>query len=124
MTRVHPKASISTLKPSFTEKPTSSRERHFMLTLQHHRNPNVSIKTQAVQSHAKHIDTQKLTTGHFIALQREEIQFHPAEHRHKLLQPANLDKPLVQPHPQGEDSTIKRNHELPVCRKGTSNKAI
>ena len=121
MTRVHPKASISTLKPSFTEKPTSSRERHFMLTLQHHRNPNVSIKTQAVQSHAKPTDTPKHTTGHFIALQREEIQLQPPEHRHKLSQPGNLDTALVQPHPQGAGSTIKRNHELPVYRRGTPN---
>ena len=34
-------------------------------------------------------------------------------------QPGNLDKPLVQPHPQGEDAVIKRNHKLPACRKGT-----
>ena len=34
-------------------------------------------------------------------------------------QPGNLDKPLVQPYPQGADSTIKRNHELPAYRKGT-----
>ena len=26
----------------------------------------------------------KLTTGHFIAFQREDIQLHPPEHRHKL----------------------------------------
>ena len=43
----------------------------------------------------KPIDTPKLTTGHFIALQREEIQLHPPEDRHKLLQPENLEKPLV-----------------------------
>ena len=33
---------------------------------------------------AKPLDTSKFTTGHFIALQREEIQLHPPEHRHKL----------------------------------------
>ena len=63
----------------------------------------------------------KLTTGHFIALQRGEIQLHPPEHRCKLPQPGNLDNPLVQSHPQGAGSTIKRNHELPAYRKGTPN---
>ena len=29
------------------------------------------------------------------------------------------DKPLVQPHPQGGTSTIKRNHKLPAYRKAT-----
>ena len=84
----------------------------------------MNIKRWTAQSHAKLIDTPKLTSGHFTALQREEIQFHPPEHRHKLLQPGNLDKPLVQPHPQGEDFTIKRNHKLPACRKGNPNTAI
>ena len=72
---------------------------------------------------SKPVDNPKLTTGHFIALQREEIQLHPPEHRYKLSQPGNLDKPLVQPHPWEADSTIKRNYELPVCRKGTPNTA-
>ena len=119
MTRVHPKASISTLKPSFTEKPTSSRERHFMLTLQHHRNPNVSIKTQAVQSHAKPTDTPKFTDGHFIVLQRQEIHLHPPEHQLKHPLPGSFDKPLVETHPQGATSTIRRNYQLPAHRKGT-----
>ena len=57
----------------------------------------MSITRWAAQSHAKPIDTPKLTTGHFIALQREEIQLHPPEHRRKLPQPGNRDKPLVQP---------------------------
>jgi len=52
----------------------------------------------------------KQNTGHFIALQGEEIQLYLPEHRHKLPQPGNLDKPLLQSHPQGADSTIKRNH--------------
>ena len=91
-----------------------------MLILQQSRNTTLSIKRQAAQSHAKPIDTPKLTTGHLIALQREEIQLHPPEHRCKLAQPGNLDKPLVQPHPQGEDSSIKRNHKCPAYRKGTA----
>ena len=68
-------------------------------------------------------DTPTLTTEHFIALQREEIQLHRAEHRHKFPQQGNLDKPLVQPYPQGADPTIKKNHELSACRIGTPNTA-
>ena len=95
-----------------------------MLILQQSRNTALSIKRQAAQSHAKPIDTPKLTTGHFIALQREETQLHPPEHRHKLPQPENPDKPLVQSHPQEEDFKIKRNHEHSAYRKGTPNTAI
>ena len=95
-----------------------------MLILQQCRSTTWSIKRQVAQIHAKLIDTSKLTTGHFIALQREEIQLHPPEHRGKLPKPGNLDKPLVQPHSQGGDSTIKRNHEHPAYRKGTPNTAI
>ena len=69
------------------------------------------------------MDPPKLTTGHFTALQRE-IQLHPPEHRNKLPQSRNLDKPLVQLHPQEVDSTIKRNHELTAYRHGTPNTAI
>ena len=69
-----------------------------MLILRQSRNTALSIKRQAFQSHAKPMDTPKLTTGHFIALQREEIQLHPPEHKHKLPQPENLDKLLVQSH--------------------------
>ena len=87
-------------------------------------NTALSIKRQAAQSYAKPIDTPKLTTGHFIALQREEIQLHSPEHRHKLPQSGNLHKTLVQPHPQGAGYTIKRNHKLPACRKATANTAI
>ena len=36
----------------------------------------------------------------------------------------NLEKPLVQPHPQGGISTIKRNHKLPAYRRTTPKTAI
>ena len=39
---------------------------------------------QAVKSHTKPIHNSKLTPGHFIALQREEIQLHLPEHRCKF----------------------------------------
>ena len=113
-TRAHPKASTPTLKPSSTQEPTSSRARHTMPILQQCRNIALSINIQASQSHMKPTDTSKLTTGHFIAHQIEEIQLHPPEHWHKLPWSGNLDKPLIQSHPQGGTSTVKRNHKLPA----------
>ena len=87
------------------------------------RNTTLNIKRQAVQSHTKPTDTIKRTTGHCIALQREAIQFHPTEHRHKFAQPENLHKPLVQTHPQGAVSITKRNYNHPAYRKETPNTA-
>ena len=81
----------------------------------------MSTKTHTAQSHTKPIDTTKLTTGHFVAPQREEMQLHPPEHRHNLPSLRNLDKPLVQPHPQGGTSIIKRKHKLPAYRKAMPN---
>ena len=73
---------------------------------------------------SRSVVSDSLTTGHFIALQREEIPLHPPKHRCKLPQLGNLDKPLVQPHPQRAGSTIERNDELPAYRKGTPDTAI
>ena len=52
--------------------------------IQQHRNIALSFNLQASQSHTKPTDISKLITGHFIALQREEIQLHPPEHQRKL----------------------------------------
>jgi len=81
--RAHPKVSIPTLKPSSTQTPSSSA-RHTTLILQQNRNTTVKIERRAAKSHAKPIDTTKLTTGHFTAFQREEIQLYPPEHRYRL----------------------------------------
>ena len=113
-TKVHPSVNKFQNKTYHTNSPAA----------QGYVNAALSIKIQAAQSHAKPINTPKLTTGRFIALQREEIQLHPAENRFKLPYPGNLDKPLVQPHPQGTTSTIKRNHKLPAYRKATPNTEI
>jgi len=111
------------LKPSSTQEPASSSVRHIMLILQQYRNTAKNIKRQAAQSYAKPTDTSKLTTGHLhctpgirdpAPLTRIQMQAPPRE---------NLEKPLVQPHPQGVDPTIKRSHVLPACRKGTPNTA-
>ena len=45
-----------------------------MQILQQHRNKALSFNIQAAQSHTKPTDISKLITGHFIALQTEEIQ--------------------------------------------------
>jgi len=84
LTKAHPKASIPTLKPSSTQKPMSFRARHTTLTLQQCKNITWSIKKQAAKSHNTPIDASKLTTGHFVALQREEIQLHSPEQQCKL----------------------------------------
>ena len=88
-----------------------------MVIRQENRSTTQNIKIMASQSYAKPTDYPKLTTGYFIALQREEIQLHPPEHRSKLPEPGSLDKPLVQPYPQGGTSTIKRDHK-PRIQKG------
>ena len=64
-------------------------------------------------------DTSKPTTGHCVALQREEIQFDQPEHRHKLPQPGKHHRTLTQPHPQEKTqqprrTTILRTFFFPV----------
>ena len=97
MIRAHPKASIPTLKPSSTQEPTSSRARHTMQILQQCRNIALSFNIQAAQSHTKPRDISKLTTGHFIALQREEIQLHPLEHQPSFPNQETLTSHLSNP---------------------------
>ena len=55
-----------------------------MLILQQHSNIAMGVNTQVAQSHTKPLDPTKLTTEHFIALQREEIQLHQPEQQLKL----------------------------------------
>ena len=81
------------------------------------RNTTLNIKRWTDQSHTKLKDTSKLFIGHFIALQRKEIQIHSSE-RHKFPQSGKLDKPLVQSQPQGGDFTKKRNHAPKPVEKG------
>jgi len=45
------------------------------------------FNTAKARRHSEHIDTQKFTTGHCTALQRDEIQLHRPKHRHELPQP-------------------------------------
>ena len=55
-----------------------------MQILQQHMYIALNSNIKATQSHTKPTDISKLTTGHFIALQWEEIQLHPPEHEHKV----------------------------------------
>ena len=79
--------------------------------LQWNRKTMLNLSRQAAQSHRECIDTQKLTTGHGTTLQRE-IQVHWPEDRQNSPQSGNLHKALIQFHPQGADSTMKRNYDL------------
>ena len=72
------------MKPSSTQEPTSFRAKHTMLIFQQCKNITLSINIHVAKSHTKPKDTSKLTTGHFIALQSEEIQLYPPEHWRKL----------------------------------------
>ena len=74
---------------------------------------------QAAQSHTKPIDISQLITGHFIALQREEIQLHPPEHRHKLpYQETLTSRQYNSTHSEETPQWIKL-HKLPEYRKAT-----
>ena len=110
--RAHPKVSIPTGRPSSIQEPTSSSASHPVLILQRNRNTTLNINRQAAQSHAKPIDTPKPTTGHWTALQREEIQLHPPGHRHKFPETKKLSQTAGPTPPTGADSTIKRNYDL------------
>ena len=77
------------------------------------------ISKQDAQSHTKPIWTPKHTTEHGTGLQRDKIYIHPPEHWHKSPPTRKLHKELVQPHPWKADCMIKRNYNLPGCRKET-----
>ena len=70
-TKLHPRANKFQSKTHQTNSPT----------MQEH---NPKHKIQVAKSHTKPIDTLTLTTGHFIALQREKIELHPPKRQHKI----------------------------------------
>ena len=61
-TKHHPRANKFQSKTYHTNSPATQELQY------------TGFNIQAAQSHTKPIDISKLTTGHFIALQREEIQ--------------------------------------------------
>ena len=68
------------------------------------------------KGHTKPIDTSKLTTGHFMHFREKRSH---STHQNTDTSSPNQEtlKPLIQPHPQGGTSSIKRNHKLPAYRK-------
>ena len=95
--KTHPKASIHTLKPSSTQRPTSSRARHTMLILQQSRNTALRIKRQADESHAKIIDTPNSLLD--TSLHSRKKRFSSTHQNAEASFPnQDLDKSLVQLH--------------------------
>ena len=88
-----------------------------MLILQQCRNTALSIKIQAAQSHIKPIDTPKFTNGHFIALQREQIQLYPQEQRQASLT-RNTWKTTTPTPPIGSNLHNKEEPQTPSLQKG------
>ena len=72
---------------------------------------NAAKARRIAQRHTELIDTPKPITGHCAALQREEIQLHQPELRHKLPQPGKHHRTVTQPHPRGQ-TTTKKNYDL------------
>ena len=81
------------------------------------RNTTQNIKRLAAQNHAKTIDIPKHTTGHFVALQIEEIQLYPPVQRCNLPQPGNLDKTLVQPHLREQTPELRETVNLKTSER-------
>ena len=52
---------------------------------------------------------------------REKRSGYAHKNTQESQQPDNLHKALAHPHPQGKDSTIKKNYDLPVYIKKTPN---
>ena len=68
------------LHPRTNKFQSKTYQAHSPTTQEH----NLSTKIQVAKSHTKPIDISKLIIGHFIELQREEIQLHAPENRCKL----------------------------------------
>ena len=93
------------------QEPISSRGRHTMQILQQHRNRarsfNILVAQTANHRHLK---------PHYWTLHCPPGRRDAAPPTGTLTQASligKLDKPLVQPQPQGGTPTIKRNHKLP-----------
>ena len=75
--------------------------------------PNTAKARTTAQKHTEPKDTPKPTTGHRTALQREEIQLHQPEHRHKLRQPGKSLRTLTQPYPLRQTWQLRTDLENP-----------
>ena len=68
---------------------------------------NTAKAKRTVQSHTEFIDTPKPTIIHWTALQRDEIQLHQPEHRHKSPHPGNHHRIWIQPLPQRQTPQLR-----------------
>lgn len=84
-------------------------------------NTFLPISRHAAQSYAKLIDTSKYAR-HDTALQRNKISSIHQNRGRSPCSKGNLQKGLAKPTHGGADSTIKRNYDLPTCRKETKKK--
>ena len=69
------------------------------------------ISRQAAPNHTEPIDTSKPTTGHGATFREIRYNSRP-EHRHKTPQPGSHHRTLVQLHPQGAESTTRKNCDV------------
>ena len=109
---------------TYTETNHHPRANKFQRKTYHANSPATQEHTlerqqTTTQSHTKHIDPSQNSLLDIIALQREEIQFHRPEHRRKLPEPGNLDKPIGNPThwvkpPQYKGTTNHQNTESPL----------
>ena len=63
---------------------------------------NTAKARRTAQSHTESIDIPKPTTVHCTVLQRDEIQLHQSERRHKFPQRGKHHRTLTQPHLWGQ----------------------
>ena len=75
---------------------------------------NTAKTRRTAQRHTELTDTPKPATGHCTAIQRDEIQIHHPEHRHKLPHPGKHHRTLTQPHPQGQIPQARRTKTLRI----------
>ena len=80
-------------------------------------------KIQAAKSHTKPINTSKLTTGHFSALQKKRSSCTHQNTDTSFPNQETLMSHTSNPPSQGGTSTIKRNYKLLAYRNTTPNTA-
>ena len=74
---------------------------------------NIAKAKRTVKRQVEPRDISKPTTGLCTALERDKIQLHQPEQRHKLPQPGKYHRTLIQPHPQGQTPQPKECQALP-----------
>ena len=103
--------------------PDSRQASHTKLILQQNRNTTLNIKKQPTQSHS--IPTRPKTHYWTLNCTPEKRDLAPTTSTQTQVplnrKPWQATGPTP---PTGTDTTMKRNHDLPACRKDTANTAI